>query len=124
MKYIEIGKDLTDNKIFGRIDEDGLCRFTCTEDNPEYQAWLNPAEQSTPNLAEQCQDLPMIKLNARILKPQYIQEDGSVYALPKFKFSKMVYRDKSFAGYDLVARRLWLTLRNTKVKQSRLLGDK
>jgi hypothetical protein len=52
----------------------------------------------------------MIKLNARILKPQYIQEDGSVYTLPKFKFSKMVYRDKSFAGYDLVAKRLWLIL--------------
>jgi hypothetical protein len=30
-------------KIFARIDEDGKCRFTCTEDNPEYQAWLNPS---------------------------------------------------------------------------------
>jgi hypothetical protein len=68
----------------------------------------------------------MIKLNAKILKPQYPQKDGSVYILPKFKFSKMVYRDKSFAGYDLVARRLWLTLtlRNTKAKKSRLLGNK
>jgi hypothetical protein len=36
-------------KIYARIDDDGLCRVTCTEDNPEYQAWLNPeAEQSTP----------------------------------------------------------------------------
>ena len=34
-------------KIFGRIDEDGLCRFTCTEDNPEYQEWLNP-EKNNP----------------------------------------------------------------------------
>ena len=47
MKYIEIGTDLKDNKIFGRIDEDGLMRFTCTEDNPEYQAWLNPVEHLT-----------------------------------------------------------------------------
>ena len=36
-------------KIYARIDDDGLCRVTCTEDNPDYQAWLNPeAEQSTP----------------------------------------------------------------------------
>jgi hypothetical protein len=35
-------------KIFARIDEDGKCRFTCTENNPEYQEWLNPTEQSTP----------------------------------------------------------------------------
>lgn len=34
-------------KIYARIDDDGLCRFTCTEDNPEYQAWLNPVEDST-----------------------------------------------------------------------------
>jgi hypothetical protein len=33
-------------KIYARIDEDGKCRFTCTEDNPEYQAWLNPTEQT------------------------------------------------------------------------------
>jgi hypothetical protein len=52
----------------------------------------------------------MIKLNAKILKPQYLQKDGSVYTLPKFKFSKMVYRNKSFAGYDLIVRRLWLIL--------------
>jgi hypothetical protein len=61
-----------------------------------------------------------IKLDARILKPQYLQKDGSVYGLPKFKFSKMVYRDKSFAGYDLIAKRLWLTLtlRNPQEQQS------
>jgi len=27
-------------KIYARIDDDGLCRVTCTEDNPEYLAWL------------------------------------------------------------------------------------
>jgi hypothetical protein len=36
-------------KIYARIDDDGLCRVTCTEDNPDYQEWLNPAEQSTPS---------------------------------------------------------------------------
>ena len=53
MTYIELGKNEMGLTIFGRVDDDGLMRVTCTEDNPEYQAWLNPkAEQSTPNLAE------------------------------------------------------------------------
>jgi hypothetical protein len=48
MKFEFIHETLEGLKIYGRIDDDGLCRFTCTEDNPEYQAWLNPkAEQST-----------------------------------------------------------------------------
>jgi hypothetical protein len=34
-------------KIYARIDDDGVCRVTCTEDNPEYQAWLNPVEHLT-----------------------------------------------------------------------------
>ena len=34
-------------KIYARIDDDGLCRETCTEDNPDYQAWLNPVEHLT-----------------------------------------------------------------------------
>ena len=44
---------LTENngvKIYARIDDDGLCRVTCTEDDRDYQAWLNPAEQSTPSV--------------------------------------------------------------------------
>ena len=31
-------------KIFACIDEDQKCRVTCTELNPEYQAWLNEAQ--------------------------------------------------------------------------------
>jgi hypothetical protein len=49
MKY-ELLTEKDGVKIYARIDDDGLCRVTCTEDNPEYQAWLNPeAEQSTPS---------------------------------------------------------------------------
>jgi len=33
-------------KIYARIDEDGLCRVTCTEQNPEFKTWL--AEGNTP----------------------------------------------------------------------------
>ena len=37
-------------KIYARIDDDGLCRVTCIEQDPGYQAWL--AEQSTPIIGE------------------------------------------------------------------------
>jgi hypothetical protein len=50
MKYIELGENLQGEMIFGRVDEDGLMRVTCTAENPDYQAWLNPAEQSTPSV--------------------------------------------------------------------------
>ena len=33
-------------QIYARIDDDGLCRVTCSEENPEFQAWL--AEGNTP----------------------------------------------------------------------------
>lgn len=37
-------------KIYARIDDDGLCRYTCTEDNPEFKAWVE--EGNTPLEAE------------------------------------------------------------------------
>jgi hypothetical protein len=37
-------------KIYARIDDDGLCRVTCTENNPEFKAWV--AEGNTPLPAE------------------------------------------------------------------------
>jgi hypothetical protein len=48
MKYELLTTNEEGANIYARIDEDGKCRVTCTEDNPDYQAWLNPAEQSTP----------------------------------------------------------------------------
>jgi len=40
---IMIYKLLTTNdsgiKIYARIDDDGLCRVTCTEENPEFLEW-------------------------------------------------------------------------------------
>jgi hypothetical protein len=38
-------------KIYARIDDDGKCRVTCTEDNPEFKAWL--AEGNTPLPADE-----------------------------------------------------------------------
>ena len=44
MKY-ELLRTTEDGvKIFGRIDDDGLCRVTCIEEDPEYQAWLKSNE--------------------------------------------------------------------------------
>jgi len=37
-------------KIFARIDEDGKCRLTCSEENQEYLKWL--AEGNTPEEAD------------------------------------------------------------------------
>jgi hypothetical protein len=33
-------------KIFARIDDDGLCRVTCTEDDKDYQAYLKYLEEN------------------------------------------------------------------------------
>jgi hypothetical protein len=46
MKYEQIGTNLAGEPIFGRIDDDGICRYTCTEDDLAYQAWVNPKDES------------------------------------------------------------------------------
>ena len=40
-----------DTQTYARIDDDGLCRVTCTEDNPEFMAWV--AEGNTPEPADE-----------------------------------------------------------------------
>jgi hypothetical protein len=37
--------------IYARIDDDGLCRLTCTQDYPEFKAWLE--EGNTPLPADE-----------------------------------------------------------------------
>ena len=34
--------------IYARIDDDGLCRLTCTEDYPEFKAWLEAGNTPIP----------------------------------------------------------------------------
>ena len=34
--------------IYARIDDDGKCRLTCTEDYPEFKAWLELGNQPIP----------------------------------------------------------------------------
>ncbi len=37
--------------IFARIDDDGLCRLTCTENYPEFKEWVEAG--NTPEPAEE-----------------------------------------------------------------------
>ena len=49
MKYELLTTNTEGVKIYARIDDDGLCRVTCTEDNPDYLEWLKeqkPAKTS------------------------------------------------------------------------------
>ena len=34
--------------IYARIDDDGLCRLTCTEDYPEFKAWIEQGNVPEP----------------------------------------------------------------------------
>jgi hypothetical protein len=46
MTYEEYGTNSQGEKIFARIDDDGLIRYTCLEADPNYQAWLKDQEAS------------------------------------------------------------------------------
>jgi hypothetical protein len=35
-------------QIYARIDDDGLCRLTCTADYPEFKAWLAEGNEPLP----------------------------------------------------------------------------
>jgi hypothetical protein len=35
-------------QIYARIDDDGKCRLTCTEDYPEFKAWIEAGNTPEP----------------------------------------------------------------------------
>ena len=37
-----------EQQIYARIDDDGLCRLTCTEDYPEFQKWIEAGNEPLP----------------------------------------------------------------------------
>ena len=51
MKYMALIENEQGVMIYGRIDDDGVMRVTCIEEDAEYQAWLKAqAALSTPNV--------------------------------------------------------------------------
>jgi hypothetical protein len=51
MIYKMLPKISGDQQIYARIDNDGKCRLTCTEDYPTFKQWLE--EGNTPLPAEE-----------------------------------------------------------------------
>ena len=45
-KYLQIMQG--EPKILARIDDDNVCRLTCTEQNPEYLKWIEEGNVPTP----------------------------------------------------------------------------
>ena len=48
MIYKILTTSLDGQTIYARIDDDGLCRLTCTEDYPEFKAWLEEGHTPLP----------------------------------------------------------------------------
>ena len=40
MTWVEIGKTINGDVLYGRIDDDGLMRVTCIAEHPEFAAWV------------------------------------------------------------------------------------
>ena len=48
MIYKILNTNIDGQTIYARIDDDGLCRLTCTADYPEFQAWLAEGNEPLP----------------------------------------------------------------------------
>ncbi len=51
MIYKLLYKNLDNIQIYARIDDDGKCRLTCTEEYPEFKEWI--AEGNEPEPADE-----------------------------------------------------------------------
>jgi hypothetical protein len=48
MIYKMLPRQEGDQQIYARIDDDGLCRLTCSAEYPEFQAWLAEGNEPLP----------------------------------------------------------------------------
>ena len=50
-KVLFVGDD--GKTVYARIDDDGVCRLTCTEEYPEFQTWVAAGNTPEPMDEEQ-----------------------------------------------------------------------
>jgi hypothetical protein len=48
MIYKILSRQEGEPQIYARVDDDGLCRLTCTEDYPEFKAWIEQGNTPLP----------------------------------------------------------------------------
>jgi len=48
MTWVIVGKSMSGESIFGRLDDDGLIRITCSDEHPEYVAWVAEGNEPQP----------------------------------------------------------------------------
>jgi hypothetical protein len=48
MMFKIITTNMDGQTIYARIDDDGLCRLTCTAEYPEFVRWLEEGNTPTP----------------------------------------------------------------------------
>ena len=48
MIYKKLPKFNNEQQIYARIDDDGLCRLTCTENDQAYLKWLEEGNEPLP----------------------------------------------------------------------------
>ena len=80
--------------IYGRIDDDGLCRLTCTAENSEFQAWL--AEGNEPLPAETAPftwDDIRAKRDQLILASDYTMIPGATVDQTQWSAYRQILRD-------------------------------
>jgi hypothetical protein len=39
-KFVKIETGIPEANIYAKVDDDGLIRYTCSGEDPEYQLWL------------------------------------------------------------------------------------
>jgi hypothetical protein len=48
MIYKMLPRQNGEPQIYARIDDDGKCRLTCTEDYPEFKEWIESGNEPLP----------------------------------------------------------------------------
>ena len=49
MIYKMLPRQEGEQQIYARIDDDGKCRLTCTEEYPEFQEWIKSGNTPLPD---------------------------------------------------------------------------